>query len=229
MQRFFALYVFLLISTLLPINTVVFADTSVSQPEKPVILVWGDSLSAAYGIPVEQGWVSLLQEQLKETHEVINGSISGETTVGGLTRFPAALVLHEPDYVLLELGANDGLRGLPTERMENNLNEIIELAIKFNVKPILLGIKIPPNYGMVYTDKFDKVFSDLAEKHEIPLLPFLLDGVALDYDLMQADGLHPTAEAQPKVLANVWQVLEPVLHPEKEVVMNGEAAEVSGN
>lgn len=237
MQRFFALYVFLLISTLLPINTVVFADTAAAQPEKPVILVWGDSLSAAYGIPVEKGWVSLLQERLKDTHDIVNGSISGETTVGGLTRFPAALELHEPDYLLLELGANDGLRGLSTKKMEENLNKIIELSLEANVKPILLGIKIPPNYGMVYTDKFDKVFSDLSEKHELPLLPFLLDGVALDYALMQADGLHPTAEAQPKVLDNVWQVLEPVINPvlnpainlEQEAVMADDTAEASVN
>ncbi|CAA6822179.1 MAG: Arylesterase precursor (EC [uncultured Thiotrichaceae bacterium] len=233
MQRFFALYVFLFISTLLPINTVVFADTSVVQPEKPVILVWGDSLSAAYGIPVEKGWVSLLQERLKDTHDIVNGSISGETTVGGLTRFPDALELHEPDYLLLELGANDGLRGLSTKKMEENLNKIIELSLEANVKPVLLGIKIPPNYGIVYTDKFDKVFSDLSEKHELPLLPFLLDGVALDYALMQDDGLHPTAEAQPKVLDNVWQVLEPVLkpvlNPEQEAVMTDDTAEVSVN
>lgn len=214
MQRFFALYVFFFFSTLLPTSTVVFADgaeVAPAQTDKPVILVWGDSLSAAYGIPVEQGWVSLLQERVKESHEVVNGSISGETTVGGLTRLPDALELHQPAYVLLELGANDGLRGLPTERMYENLNKMIELSLEAKAKPILLGIKIPPNYGMVYTEKFDKVFSDLAEKHDVPLLPFLLEGVALDYALMQADGLHPTAEAQPQILDHVWQVVGPVL------------------
>ncbi|MEZ5535563.1 MAG: arylesterase [Thiolinea sp.] len=217
MQRFFALYVFLLLSTLLPTHTVVFADDTDLPPEKPVILVWGDSLSAAYGIPVEQGWVSLLRERVQETHDVVNGSISGETTVGGLTRLPDALALHEPDYVLLELGANDGLRGLPTERMQKNLSEMIDLALEAKAKPVLLGIKIPPNYGMAYTDKFDQVFSDLAAEYEIPLLPFLLEGVAEDFDLMQEDGLHPTAEAQPQILAHVWEVLEPVLSAEKQL------------
>lgn len=234
MQRFFALYVFLFISTLLPTSTVVFAEavhSSASEPvssspAKPVILVWGDSLSAAYGIPVAQGWVSLLREQLKDSHEVINGSISGETTVGGLTRLPDALELHEPDYVLLELGANDGLRGLSLDRMQENLNKMIELSLEAKAKPILLGIKIPPNYGMVYTDKFDKVFSDLAEKHALPLQPFLLAGVATDYSLMQADGLHPTAQAQPKVLENVWLVLKPVLAG-VDAVDTAEASEAS--
>ncbi len=229
MHRFFALYVFFLFSTLLPLNKVVFAEGAESPETKPVIMVWGDSLSAAYGMPVEKGWVSLLQERLKETHAVVNGSISGETTSGGLTRLPDALDLHEPDYVLLELGANDGLRGLSLKKMEENLDKMIELALEADAKLILLGIKIPPNYGMVYTDQFDKVFSDLSEKHKLPLLPFLLEGVALDDDLMQADGLHPTAEAQPKVLDNVWTVLEPVLNPAEEAVVADDKAEAGVN
>ncbi len=229
MHRFFALYVFFLFSTLLPLNKVVFAEGAESPETKPVIMVWGDSLSAAYGMPVEKGWVSLLQERLKETHTIINGSISGETTSGGLTRFPDALGLHEPDYVLLELGANDGLRGLSLKKMQENLNKMIELALEADAKLIMLGIKIPPNYGMVYTDQFDKVFSDLSEKHKLPLLPFLLEGVALDEDLMQADGLHPTAEAQPKILDNVWTVLEPVLNPVEEAVVADDKAEAGVN
>lgn len=230
MQRFFALYVFLFVSTLMPTSTVVFADGTLTQPstpEKPVILVWGDSLSAAYGIPVEDGWVSLLQERVADTHAVVNGSISGETTVGGLTRLPTALELHEPDYVLLELGANDGLRGLSTKRMYENLNKMIELSLEAEAKPVVLGIKIPPNYGMVYTEKFDQVFSDLAQKHELPLLPFLLEGVALDESLMQADGLHPTAEAQPKILDHVWQVVEPVLALTEETDATASAESVT--
>ncbi len=210
MDRFFALYVFLLISTLMPTSTVVFAESSASA-EKPVMLVWGDSLSAAYGIPLEQGWVSLLGKRLEDTHTVINGSISGETTAGGLTRLPAALKLHQPDYVLLELGANDGLRGLSIQRMQANLQQMLELSQAAGAKPVLLGIRIPPNYGPVYTEKFEQVFVDLAEKYKLPLLPFLLEGVALDDALMQADGLHPTAEAQPKILEHVWSVLAEVL------------------
>lgn len=208
----FALYVVILFSTLMPTSARVFADGDTP----PVILVWGDSLSAAYGIPVEKGWVSLLQNKLGDRYKVINGSISGETTIGGLTRLPDALETHQPDYLLLELGANDGLRGLATDKMQENLKQIIELTQEANAKPVLLGIKIPPNYGMVYTERFDKVFSDLAEQYTIPLLPFLLDRVALDYDLMQADGLHPTADAQPLILENVWAVLENVLQAENE-------------
>lgn len=208
----FALYVVILFSTLMPTSARVFAG----DDTPPVILVWGDSLSAAYGIPVEKGWVSLLQNKLGDRYKVINGSISGETTIGGLTRLPDALETHQPDYLLLELGANDGLRGLATDKMQENLKQIIELTQEANAKPVLLGIKIPPNYGMVYTERFDKVFSDLAEQYTIPLLPFLLDRVALDYDLMQADGLHPTADAQPLILENVWAVLEKVLQAEDE-------------
>lgn len=208
----FALYVALLYSTLLPTSTGVFAaDTA--ERDKPVILAWGDSLSAAYGIPVEQGWVSLLQDKLKDSHRVVNGSISGETTIGGRTRLPDALEKHQPDYMLLALGANDGLRGLATEEMQKNLQAMIELAQQSDTKVVLLGIKIPPNYGMRYTDRFDKVYTDLSEQYELPLHPFFLERVALDFDLMQDDGLHPTAEAQPMILENIWTVLEAVLIP----------------
>ncbi len=215
--QLFALYVAMVCSTLLPTSTGVFAaEAANTNNAKPVILAWGDSLSAAYGIPVEQGWVSLLQDKLQDTHTVINGSISGETTIGGLTRLPAALETHQPDYVLLELGANDGLRGLPTQEMQKNLQQMIELVQQTKAQPLLLGIKIPPNYGMRYTDRFDKVFSDLAEQYNIPLHPFFLDRVALDFDLMQEDGLHPTAAAQPLILENVWTVLKAVLFPEEK-------------
>lgn len=209
-----ALYVALLCSTLLPTSAGVFAaDSAGVENDKPVILSWGDSLSAAYGIPVEQGWVSLLQDKLKDSHNVVNGSISGETTIGGRTRLPAALETHQPDYMLLALGANDGLRGLATTEMQKNLQAMIELAQQADTKVILLGIKIPPNYGMRYTDNFDKVFTDLAEQYDLPLHPFFLDRVALAFDLMQDDGLHPTAAAQPMILENIWTVLEAVLMP----------------
>ncbi|MEZ5476059.1 MAG: arylesterase [Thiolinea sp.] len=182
-------------------------------PTHKTLLVWGDSLSAAYGIPVEKGWVNLLREKLGADYQVINGSISGETTIGGLTRLPEALRLHQPDYLLLELGANDGLRGLPTINMQENLEKMIQLAQKAQAKPVLIGIRLPPNYGMTYTEKFEQVYRDLAEQYQLPFIPFLLEGVAQDFKLMQADGLHPVAEAQPIVLEHVWATLEDVLKP----------------
>ena len=178
---------------------------------KTKVLVWGDSLSAAYGIPQEKGWVSLLQERYKDELEVVNGSISGETTQGGLSRLPDALARIKPTLLLLELGANDGLRGIKTEVMQDNLQQMIEMSQAAGANVVLLGIRIPLNYGFTYTQKFEKVYANLAEKFDLPLLPFLLETVALDYDLMQADGLHPTAEAQPKVLEHVLTVLEPVI------------------
>ncbi len=211
-----ALYVALFGSTLLPTPIGVFAAQAAEPNAKPVILVWGDSLSAAYGIPVEQGWVNLLQDKLKDSHTVVNGSISGETTIGGLTRLPAALEAHQPDYVLLALGANDGLRGLATAKMQENLEHMLELSLQADAKPVLLGIKIPPNYGMRYTDRFDQVFSDLAAQYTVPLHPFFLEQVALDFELMQEDGLHPTAAAQPLILETVWTVLADALRPAAE-------------
>lgn len=216
MLRFSALYAVLLLTALTLSNLMVFADTRIdTNHEKPVILVWGDSLSAAYGIPVEQGWVHLLRKKLQDSHTVINGSISGETTNGGLTRLPDALDIHQPNILVLELGANDGLRGQPTSHMENNLKQMIELAKQAGADTVLLGIKIPPNYGMVYTDKFDQVYSDLAQQYALPFLPFFLDKVALESELMQADRLHPNAAAQPKILETVWTVLEPALSADK--------------
>ena len=179
--------------------------------DKIKVLVWGDSLSAAYGIPQEKGWVSLLQERYKDELEIVNASISGETTQGGLTRLPDALQRHKPTLLLLELGANDGLRGFKTEVIQENLQRMIEMSQEADAKVVLLGIRIPLNYGFTYTQKFEKVYVDLAEQFTLPLLPFLLEPVALDYDLMQADGLHPTADAQPKVLDHVLTLLKPVL------------------
>lgn len=187
------------------------ADVSNSNETPPTILVWGDSLSAAYGIPQDQGWVSLLQKKLGEQAKVINASISGETTKGGLTRLPNALDKYQPDILLLELGANDGLRGLPVKTMKSNLQQMIERAQEHKVKVVLLGIKMPPNYGITYTRQFDAAFADLAEAYDLPYVPFILDGVATDFDLMQADGLHPTAEAQAKVLENILPVVETTL------------------
>ncbi|PWQ96996.1 arylesterase [Leucothrix arctica] len=191
----------------------VLANDSESEvvDSKKTVLVWGDSLSAAYGIPVEKGWVNLLQAKYRDDLNVINASISGETTQGGLSRLPAALTLHKPDLVLLELGANDGLRGIKTEVMQENLTAMIELIKAAGSEQVLLGIRIPLNYGFTYTQKFEQVYVDLAKQFELPFLPFLLESVALDYDLMQSDGLHPTADAQPQVLGDVLTVVGPAV------------------
>ncbi|MCB1638113.1 MAG: arylesterase [Thiothrix sp.] len=180
------------------------------------ILVWGDSLSAAYGIPVEKGWVNLLGEQLGDRFAITNGSISGETSKGGLARLPDALENTKPDFLLLELGANDGLQGMPPANMRANLANMIEQAQAVAARVVLIGIKIPPNYGPQYTEKFEAVYSELAEQYQLPFIPFLLDGVAEDFSLMQADGLHPLAEAQPIILAHIWPTLEPVLKGKAE-------------
>lgn len=178
------------------------------------ILVLGDSLAAGYGLERGEGWVDLLQQRLDEsgrTIELINASVSGETTSGGLSRLPDLLELHKPDMVLLELGANDGLRGIPLTIVEANLNKLVELVNATDASTIMLGNRLPPNYGPRYTQEFFELFQEVAAVHDLPLVPFLLDGVATDWDLMQADGLHPNAEAQPIILETVWQVLEPEL------------------
>lgn len=187
---------------------------SVARAESPVILVLGDSLSAGYGIPVEKGWVSLLQRRLVERgfpYRVVNASISGDTTSGGLSRLPAALELHRPAIVVLELGANDGLRGQPPMAMSRNLSRMIERSQQAGARVLLAEMRIPPNYGPLYAQKFQATFGELAQHYAIPLIPFLLDGVAGNPALIQDDGLHPRAEAQPRILDNVWAVLEPVL------------------
>lgn len=184
---------------------------AIQAPTQPTLLVWGDSLSAAYGIPVEQGWVKLLQAKLGSEFQVVNASISGETTSGGLERLPAALAEIKPHYVLLELGANDGLQGKPVNLIQDNLDKMIQQITQASAQAILVGIHLPPNYGPSYTEKFDQVYQDLAKKYQLSFIPFLLEGVATDFNLMQADGLHPTAEAQTKILDHLWPSLEPVL------------------
>ncbi len=178
------------------------------------ILVVGDSLSAAYGIEQNAGWVSLLQRRLQQTaprYHVINASISGDTTSGGLARLSRALDTHQPEIVIVELGANDGLRGLSLGEIQKNLAAIIEQILSRKARVLLLGIRLPPNYGPDYTRKFHDIYADLAKRYRIPLAPFLLEGVAGNPELMQQDGLHPRAAAQSKVLENVWPVLEPML------------------
>ncbi len=183
--------------------------------QAPAILVFGDSISAGYGLPrVDRGWVALLQAKLQTEgygDEVVNASVSGETTAGGLARLPRALGLHHPAVVVLELGGNDGLRALPIEQMRANLARMIDLAKAAGAKVLLLGMRIPPNYGPAYTDQFSGVYTDLARAEHVPLVPFLLKDVALHPDLMQADGVHPVEAAQPLLLATVWPLLAPLL------------------
>ena len=178
------------------------------------ILVVGDSISAGYGIQRSDGWVALLQTRVvarRPPYTVVNASISGDTTAAGLARLPRALELHKPAIVVIELGGNDALRGYPVERIEQNLDAMIDLAKSAGAAVLLLGMEIPPNYGARYTQAFHALFADVAARTRVAFVPFLLDGVATDDGLMQADGIHPTAAAQARLLDNVWRGLEPLL------------------
>lgn len=190
--------------------SVVAAAAAFAAP-RPV-LVLGDSLSAAHNIPVDAGWVHLLEVRLREMkapRPVINASISGATTADGMSRLPTLLKEHRPALVILELGANDGLRGLPLAEIRANLEAMIRACRAARVEVLLVGIELPVNYGPQYRDGLRTVYRDLAAQHRLPLVPFLLDGVALQPALMQDDGLHPTAAGEPAVLDNVWKVLAP--------------------
>lgn len=184
---------------------------------KPTILVLGDSLSASYGIAQNAGWVSLLQQRLDQRdypYRVINASISGETTSGALSRAGRALDAHRPSIVIIELGGNDGLRGLPLKQIRANLAALIEASLAHDAQVLLVGMKLPPNYGPAYTEKFHQIYVDLARQYRVPLLPFLLEDVAQQARLMQSDGIHPRAEAQSIVLESVWRTLQPMLQRE---------------
>ncbi|MES2825456.1 MAG: arylesterase [Pseudomonadota bacterium] len=177
------------------------------------ILVFGDSLSAGYGIKVEQGWAALLQNHLAKgsNWRFINASVSGETSSGGVTRLPALLSEYKPNIVILELGANDGLRGQPLTLLKQNLQTMIDASTKVGAKVVLVGMRIPTNYGPRYTREFFEIYSNLAEKNNLSLVPFLLEGVATHTELFQNDGLHPNAEAQPLIARNVSAILMPML------------------
>ena len=194
---------------------VLIAASVSAKAETPVILVFGDSISAGYGLErVEQGWVALLQTRLKDQeygYQVVNASVTGETTAGGLARLPRALMLHQPKIVILELGGNDGLRALPIAQMRANLVRMVDLASAAGAKVVLLGMRMPPNYGPEYTEQFRLCYSDLARDKKLSLVPFLLNDIALVPDLMQADGIHPNELGQPKLLVNVWPSLKPLL------------------
>jgi acyl-CoA thioesterase-1 len=182
--------------------------------QEPVILVYGDSLSAGYGVAVEKGWVSLLANRMHSEgygFRVVNASVSGETTTGGLARLPHALAAHSPSIVIVELGANDGLRGLPLATTRENLEATLSLAAGDKRTVVLLGMRMPPNYGERYTSGFAALFPELARTHHASLVPFFLDGVADRPALMQADGMHPNERGQPVLLDNVWPVLKPLL------------------
>ncbi|WP_375177691.1 arylesterase [Marinobacter mobilis] len=186
-----------------------------AQASQNTVLILGDSLSAAYGVQTEQAWVALLRQRLAQQGlaqwQVVNASISGETTDGGLRRLPDLLSRHTPDVVVIELGGNDGLRGFPPPVIEQNLDRLISLSLEAGARPLLIGIQIPPNYGPRYTALFADIYSNLADRHDIALVPFFLKGIYDQAGMMQGDGIHPTTEAQGTLLDNVWPQLEALL------------------
>lgn len=187
---------------------------SVDATRAPVILVVGDSLSAGYGIELDEGWVALLSERLARQgyeHRVVNASISGDTTAGGSARLSAALARHRPSLVVIELGGNDGLRGIPLKTVEKNFDAMVEASQDTGATVALLGMRIPTNYGHRYAEEFHGLYKKLAARHELALADFFLDGVALDAKLMQDDGIHPNARAQTKLLTNAWPAIETAL------------------
>lgn len=183
---------------------------------KPVVLVLGDSLSAGYGLDADTGWVHLLEQKLKSQglpHTVVNASISGETTAGGLARLPTLLDRHRPQLVLVELGGNDGLRALPIKSLRSNLERIIDLSSTAGATAVLFEMRIPENYGVTYTEAFTRSFTEVASSKNVPLVPFLLEPFATDPAAFQADGIHPSAKVQPQILDTVWPSLQPLLKP----------------
>ncbi len=188
--------------------------SAVAGAGTPTVLVFGDSLSAGYGIDVDQSWTALLQARLEAQgyeHRVVNASISGETTEGGAARIDDALARFEPELVVLELGGNDGLRGFPPERIEANLRTLIGKARASDAAVVLLGIRIPPNYGPRYTEAFENVYRNVASELDVPWIKFFMEGIAMNDELMQADGIHPNAKAQPILLDNAWPVIRETL------------------
>lgn len=184
------------------------------QAAAQTLLVVGDSISAGLGLDTSLGWVSLLDKRLKEQgfdYQVVNASISGDTTAGGLARLPALLSEQKPKLVVIELGGNDGLRGMAPAQLQQNLASMVDQSRQAGAKVVLLGMRLPPNYGQRYTDAFAKVFDSVASEQKVPLVPFFLEGVGGVQDMMQADGIHPAVAAQPKLLDNVWPTLKPLL------------------
>ena len=187
---------------------------SIGQAQAATVLVVGDSISAAFGLETQEGWVTLLEERLREHNpefKVVNASISGETTGGGLARFPQLLSEHQPDYVIIELGGNDGLRGLSLTQMSSNLTRMVQQAKQQDAVVLLLGMRLPGNYGQRYTEAFYNVYQQIAEQENVAVVDFFLEGVGGEEGMMQADGVHPTQMAQPLLLDNAWQRLAPLL------------------
>lgn len=185
-----------------------------SAPGKPVIVVLGDSISAEYGLPRDTGWVALMRQRLADEridYNVANASISGDTTSGGRARLPALIQRMKPSIVIVELGANDALRGVPLTTTEDNLRTIIEQSQQAHAQVVLVGMYVPPNYGPDYTQKFHGLYGDLSKQFRVPLVPFLLAGIENKPDMFQADQIHPTQQAQPVLLNNVWSTLKPLL------------------
>ena len=200
----------ILFGSLICLNTTVYAEDKTPKS----ILVLGDSLSGAYGLDTDQGWVMLLQQKLTSHdygYRVINASVSGDTTRTGLGRIQSALKMHSPSIVIIALGGNDGLRGLPFSEVENSLAEIIKRCKAYGAQVLLVGVRLPPNYGPVYNQKFAEIYQRLSDSYQVPLVAKILDNVADNGELMQADGIHPTADAQPQVMENVWAGLEQLL------------------
>jgi acyl-CoA thioesterase-1 len=203
-----------LLVTLLTVN-ILFVPALAADSD-PVLMVVGDSISAGYKLDLEVSWTSLLQTRLKREgygYRLVNASISGDTSGNGLRRLPRALRIHQPDIVILELGGNDGLRGLPIEVIRDNLAQMIALAQEANAQVVLAGMLMPPNYGDEYTAAFASLYIALAAQYEVPLVPFFMKNVALDPSKMQADGIHPNEAAQPILMDNVWEFLQPLLTP----------------
>jgi acyl-CoA thioesterase-1 len=201
-------YLFLLLTF---VTILAYAQNTTSAATK--ILVMGDSLSAGYGIEIQQGWVKLLEKEITKKHpiQIINASVSGETSSGGKARLPALLTEHKPHIVILELGGNDGLRGQPLKLLEKNLQSMIDASKKSGAQVLLAGMQIPPNYGPRYSTQFKTLYAQLAEKNQAALIPFLLEGIGGNSELIQRDGIHPTAEAQPIIVKNVQVELEKLL------------------
>lgn len=183
----------------------------VAYTSESTILVFGDSISAAYGMNQQEGWVHLLSNRLaqhEENHEVINASVSGETTGGGLIRLPKTLRIHQPDVVILELGGNDGLRGYPIATIHENLRQMVQLSLDAGARVLLIGMVLPPNYGQRYTRAFENIFTSIAREFDVGFVPQLLDGVKTEEQLIQRDGIHPRPEAQDMIVEDIWPTLE---------------------
>ncbi|MET0917600.1 MAG: arylesterase [Burkholderiales bacterium] len=187
---------------------------ALSARAEPIVLVYGDSLSAGYGLPQGKGWVDLLAERLRSEklgYRVANASLSGETTLGGANRLVSVLAQHRPEVVVIELGGNDGLRGLSLEATKTHLTAMVDAVRKAGARPLLVGMQLPPNYGTAYTKKFQALFEEVARERKTPLVAFMLAGFGGNRDYFQPDGIHPTVEAQPLILDNIWPVLRPLL------------------